>query len=479
MEKRKIAICFWGLTRSLKNTLQSIKENIFDVLLSYDIEFDIYLHTYKLYNPYNNFRSGEDNIYLDNEEYKLLNPNFFMVEDQDVVKEHLNLIEYRTHEDPWNTEYQTCDNFICALYSKFQIIKMLKDNNIKYNNIIFCRPDVKFLNNFPISFLITTPESNVIHTPNFHQFKGLNDRFFVSNYKNSIIYGEAFKYLKEYSKIRNIHSETFFKNYLIETNNLISEEIPFYFNRIRSNGNISKDINNNLLKNIVKIFGVYFICCIGNYLKIVSEQLNTLCTSDLYDNTKNIYCFVCLSNPDILSLLSKYTKIVIINSDENLKEKFAINNYCNYLPKNENYYLYYLHSKGVSRKEKSFNDWRLLCDHFTLTKWKINVLLLQRFNCVGINYLAFPKKHFSGNFWWTKSEYINTLPLQINDNRLSPEMYICDSIAMNPICIYNKFKWGIEHPQELYINLTNSDILNNCTNIAIENHQCKRLIIEC
>lgn len=470
MEKRKVAIAFWGLTRSLKYTLQSIKENILNVLLSYNIEFDIYLHTYKLNCPYNNSRSGEDKISLDFKEYQLLNPNFFMIEDQDEVKKSLNLIEYRTHKDPWNTNYQTCDNFICALYSKFQITQMIKNSNIKYDNVMFCRPDVQFLNKFPISFLITTPESNTIHTPNFHQWNGLNDRFFVSNYKNGIIYGEAFKDLKEYSKSRNIHSETFFKNYL---KNFFSEEIPFYFNRIRANGHISRDVNLNRLKNGTKIFGVYFICCIGNYLQIVSEQLKTLCESGLYDNTENIYCFVCLSNPNILNLLSKFPKIIIISSEKNLKEKFAINNYRNYL-KNENYYLYYFHST-----EKSCNDWRLLCDHFTLRKWKINVELLKRFNCVGINYLSYPKKHFSGNFWWTKSEYIKNLPLQINDNRLSPEMYICDNPEVNPICTYNKFEWGVEHPQELYIHLTDSEILNNCTNIPIENPQCKRLIVQC
>lgn len=126
MEKRKIAICFWGLTRSLKYTLQSIKENILDIISSYDINIDIYLHTYTFNSPYNNNRSKENNIILDFDEYLLLNPNFFLIEDQDQVKESLNLEEYRTHKDPWNTNYQTCDNFICALYSKFQIVQMIK-----------------------------------------------------------------------------------------------------------------------------------------------------------------------------------------------------------------------------------------------------------------------------------------------------------------------------------------------------------------
>lgn len=146
-------------------------------------------------------------------------------------------------------------------------------------------------------------------------------------------------------------------NYLIKINNFISEDIPFYFNRIRANGNISKDINNNQLKKSIKIFGIYFICYIDNYLKIISDQLNILNDSELYNNTKKIYCFLYLSDPNVLELLSKFPKIIIINSNE----KSIINNF---LPENENYYLYFFHSKKIDKN----NDLIPLCNHFTLKK---------------------------------------------------------------------------------------------------------------
>uniref|UniRef100_A0A6C0AEG9 Uncharacterized protein n=1 Tax=viral metagenome TaxID=1070528 RepID=A0A6C0AEG9_9ZZZZ len=234
--KKKIAICFWGLTRSLKYTIDSLKLYFLDILNKNDVEYDIYMHTYKIDSIYTNERSSEFNIKLDFEEHNLLNPKYYMIENQDDVKEMLKLEEYRTHKDPWNNDYKTCDNFICALYSKYQVTQMLLNTEIKYDNIIFCRPDLKMINEFPINSLNIYSDEDIFYTPDFHKFGGLNDRFFVSNYKNGIIYGEAFKFLKEYSKTQNIHSETYCLNYLVKMNKLISLELKFYFHRMRANG---------------------------------------------------------------------------------------------------------------------------------------------------------------------------------------------------------------------------------------------------
>tara|TARA_B110000971_G_C19848051_1_gene425746 strand:+ start:169 stop:510 length:342 start_codon:yes stop_codon:yes gene_type:complete len=94
----KIAIGFYGITRSLKYTVNSINENIFDILKINNIEYDIFIHTYHLDN-YANVRTNEVVINID--EYKLLNANFKEIENQDNIKEKLNLLLYRTHEDPW------------------------------------------------------------------------------------------------------------------------------------------------------------------------------------------------------------------------------------------------------------------------------------------------------------------------------------------------------------------------------------------
>ena len=72
----KIAIGFFGLTRSLTYTIYSIRNNIYNVLNAHNIEYDVFLHTYRL-NSYNNRRTNEKitnqrDIEILNNEYKLL-----------------------------------------------------------------------------------------------------------------------------------------------------------------------------------------------------------------------------------------------------------------------------------------------------------------------------------------------------------------------------------------------------------------------
>ena len=78
----KIALCFWGLTRSLKYTIDSIKKNILQPLDDGNIEYKIFVHSFSFNSIYNNPRAEERNITLDFDEYILLNPDFVEIEDQ-------------------------------------------------------------------------------------------------------------------------------------------------------------------------------------------------------------------------------------------------------------------------------------------------------------------------------------------------------------------------------------------------------------
>ena len=136
-----------------------------------------------------------------------------------------------------------------------------------------------------------------------------------------------------------------------------------------------------------------------------------------------------------------------------------------------------MHSKGVTRNGKGFTDWRILCDYFTMSKWKLNIELLKENDCVGINLLKYPKLHFSGNFWWSKSEYLNKLEEPINNKRLSPEMYICDHPEVKAICHYNKYSYNVPHDKSLYDKLSDEELIT--TNIPRENPHVKYLMKEC
>lgn len=237
----KIALAFWGLTRSLIHTKDSIEEKIINVLKENNIDYKIFIHTYSIKEVYNNSRAKEFNLQLDNEEYKLLNPDFIKIESQEDFKETIDLLAYRTHQDPWNTNYYTVDNFICAMNSKSKLTNMITESNIIFDYIIYLRPDVKYYTIFDLKWL-NNINDNTISISNFHLYSNFNDRFALCNYNNYKLYGDTFDKLLSYSKKKELHSETF--NYdNVKSYNLNINYIPFYYNRIRATGiEESKDI---------------------------------------------------------------------------------------------------------------------------------------------------------------------------------------------------------------------------------------------
>jgi len=235
----KIALAFWGLTRSLKYTIKSINEKILGILKTNNIDYKIFMHTWFVSTLYNNKRANEKNIILDNEEFKLLNPDYIEIHNQDEFKNNINFQAFRTHPDPWKTNYQTVDNFICAMFSKSRCSQLIKKSNENFDYIIFLRPDVIYLNNFNINFFKLVNNNNIC-IPNFSLHSKFNDRFCICNKNNYLLYGNIFSKLFNYSKKFPLHSEIFYYK-LIKNLKININYISFYFNRVRSNGEINND----------------------------------------------------------------------------------------------------------------------------------------------------------------------------------------------------------------------------------------------
>lgn len=233
----KIALLFFGITRSLKYTIQSIKTQILDILDKNNVQYHIYIHTYTLNNLYTNIRTGEKNIELDNEEYKLLNPDYLIIDNQEEEIKKLNIKQYYPEKDPWNNNYESFNNYVLGLNSKKKITKLMLQNNKneKYSHVLFLRPDVKFINNLDIKWFNLINENNIV-TPNFHLWRGYNDRFCICSTRVANIYGNIFNYLNEK---RTTNSEMNLK-YVLKKSKINNILIDFVFLRVRANGIIHK-----------------------------------------------------------------------------------------------------------------------------------------------------------------------------------------------------------------------------------------------
>lgn len=233
-----VAVCFWGITRSLKYTIESIAKNIFEQLNRHNIGYHIYIHTYHLNTPYSNPRAAEKGLILDNEEYKMLKPSRVLVEDQLQVANRLNILSYTSMGNPWpNTE--TFINHILALWSLKQVTGLWSAEAAKYSRVIYLRPDVLYPCPIDIEWLksseeICIPDFQRI-SRNMHQRNAVNDRFAIGSPAAMKIYGNRFNEALEYSKKKPLHSETFLED-VLHKHRIPVKIIHFHFIRVRANG---------------------------------------------------------------------------------------------------------------------------------------------------------------------------------------------------------------------------------------------------
>ena len=147
-------------------------------------------------------------------------------------------------------------------------------------------------------------------------------------------------------------------------------------------------------------------------------------------------------------------KFIICNYSDNsaLFEIPTINKMLQFSKENTNCNILYLHTKGIryDDNDEKENDWINMMLYFLVEKFELCLEKMQEgCQAIGCNYLNDPK-HFSGNFWWSKSQYISKLPCLIekteNDNPRDAEFWLCKN---NP-SIYELHNSNINHYHHIY-----------------------------
>lgn len=223
MSQKKVAILFYGLTRSLRNIYDNFKSNIVDELTLHGYEYDTFIHTFILQNPYINPWSGETVSHYDNTAYQILNPRDFVLEYQNEVETQLKIPQqYFSKLGDWagcattpQMKGYLVRNMVLALYSKRKVVELFEKYNqtTKYDYVIITRPDQMFHTKLNVNSFKLLNKRNII-IPREHGYHGVNDRFCIAYPFNAIQYGRAFFKLKKYSQQKSIISEVYMKDFL-------------------------------------------------------------------------------------------------------------------------------------------------------------------------------------------------------------------------------------------------------------------------
>lgn len=216
----KIAICYWGMTRSTKLVYKSHIDKLFNILKNNNIDYNIFMHTWKTSNDRLVIWENTVDVQVDYEEYKYLNPNFYKIDNQDDFIKTLNFKDYFKEElyrmyggdtrHEWRP--QLILNHLCALESQKRVYNMVLTNSDDYDFIIFIRPDVEVLNDFDINWLKLDFDITI---PNYDHYDGLNDRFAILPFNKSSKYAERINEIIEFRKNSRIVSEIYV-NFIIK-----------------------------------------------------------------------------------------------------------------------------------------------------------------------------------------------------------------------------------------------------------------------
>jgi len=183
----KIAICYWGMTRSTKFVYKTHESNLYDVLKDNNIDYDIFMHTWETDNNIV-WEKKYDNP-IDYEEYKLLNPKYYEIQKQ---YEFLDTIIFNNYfdEELYNKYGHShhewipslIRNHLCALESQKRVYNMVLKTKEDYDYILFLRPDVKIENKFHHTIL--NEDFDIVISSDGH-YEGYNDRFAIIPFKKA------------------------------------------------------------------------------------------------------------------------------------------------------------------------------------------------------------------------------------------------------------------------------------------------------
>jgi hypothetical protein len=240
----RVAIIFYGLMRNLKATFPSIQRHIFKSLRRAGIEFDVYLHTYYL-EVLSNHRSKEENVPLDNEEWKMLYPKEYLIDYQDEVDKILPHDEFCKLENPWATTDPTRNsmrNLLRQLYSLKRAWSLLENTDGTYDGYLILRPDLQYMNPLEIHRRLPVKPMQVYLPEWGANQKGVNDRICFTSYEGAKTVMNRLDRVMEYGRQKPPHSQIFLKH-VLETNHLETRLLPIYGKRVRASKNDDEDTN--------------------------------------------------------------------------------------------------------------------------------------------------------------------------------------------------------------------------------------------
>ena len=228
----RVAVVFFGITRSLRLTLPAIAANVLGPARAVAREVRTYGHFFSQ-SSISNVRSGEVGE-LDPDEYRLLNLDAVETEEPGACLDAYPMAEMQARGDIWKDDFASFRNLVHQLHSLRRATLLAEA--FQPHIVIFARPDLLYHDSMAehLDFLARAHRSFVL-VPDWSQWFGHNDRFALAKGEAAIAaYGRRAERMGEYcARPKRLHAERFLKFALGEQR---VRPVHLRASRVRSNG---------------------------------------------------------------------------------------------------------------------------------------------------------------------------------------------------------------------------------------------------
>lgn len=234
MSKPRIAICFFGITRSLKTTISGIESNILEPAqrLGDVTVFSHFFEQAEIYNP----RSGEFGK-MDPDAHNLLPNDWLELEAPDKCLDRWDFGELKSFGDYWEDDFRSLRNLVHQLHSLHRVTDAALSDN--HDLVLFCRPDLHYFDSFESEIhAAQSSRRSCVRLPAWGSWHGLNDRFAIASGKKAInAYGSRIESALGFCRWRNapLHAESLVQ-YRLRRKLVSTQFIDIKGARVRSNG---------------------------------------------------------------------------------------------------------------------------------------------------------------------------------------------------------------------------------------------------
>ncbi len=206
----RIFLGFFGITRSLKYTIHSIRGQVFAPLADSGVVATRYGHFHLPVTIFNS-RSGELGLPSDPTEANLLELEHCQIDAQDpeLIAETLEVT--LGYPDCYNDDYASARNICFQLRSLNCLWDMMQAVVTEQDCVVFLRPDLLYLDRIDVPQIIASMarEGADLAVPAWQGWGGLNDRFAVATARGARIYATRVVWLAAAAAAANgVHAET-------------------------------------------------------------------------------------------------------------------------------------------------------------------------------------------------------------------------------------------------------------------------------